>query len=263
MIALSIIITLLVLVAAAYTDIKKREVPDWLSYSFIAVAIAAASAKSLIESSFSPLISSLSGLAIFFILANIFYYGKLFAGGDAKLLMGIGASLGIDISFLSNVLISGGVYGVLYSFGLASFNARAFGKELKKIKMPILPFALLALIAIIAAILIAPVFYFAAAVSIISPLLYVFVTSVERAALIKIVHPSKLTEGDWLAEDVKISKRTIKANFEGLSKKEILFLMKHKKPVKVKYGLPFVPVFLIAFLAELLIGNLFLLILGI
>ena len=263
MIEISIVITLLVLIAATYTDIKKREVPDWLSYSFIAVAIAAASAKAIIESSFSPLILSLSGLAIFFILANIFYYGKLFAGGDAKLLMGIGASLGIDISFLSNVLIAGGVYGMLYSSGLAIFNANAFRKELKKIKMPILPFAVLALIAIIAAILIAPVFYFAAAVAIISPLLYVFVTAVEKAALIKMVHPSKLTEGDWLAEDVRINKRTIKANFEGLSKNELSFLMKHKKPVKVKYGLPFVPVFLIAVLAELFIGNLFMIILGI
>ena len=77
------------------------------------------------------------------------------------------------------------------------------------------------------------------------------------------VSPAVLTEGDWLAEDVRISKRTIKANFEGLSKKEISFLMKHKKSVKVKYGLPFVPVFLIAFLAELFIGNLFMIILGI
>ena len=90
-----------------------------------------------------------------------------------------------------------------------------------------------------------------------------FTIAVEKSALIKSVSPEKLTEGDWLLKDVKIGKTVIKADFDGLSKKDIALIKKANKAVMIKYGLPFVPVFLLAFITELVFGNLFLIALGI
>jgi Flp pilus assembly protein protease CpaA len=264
MIEITLIIAFLVLLAASITDIKKNEVPDWLSFSFIAVAFIIAVSKSVIYSDSSFILKSLLGFAVFFVIANLFYFGKLFAGADAKLLIGMGALLGIDFSFLANLLIIGGFYGLIYAAVLASLNFKKTNQELKKMKIPLLPFFIIFIFSLITAILFKSViFYFIAFLAIFSPLLYAFAFAVEKAALIKLVKPEKITEGDWLANDITVKGKTIKATFEGLSKSDISLIKKAKKSVIIKYGLPFVPVFLLAFLAEIIFGNLLLRILGI
>jgi len=261
---ISLIICLAALLAASFTDIKKREIPDWISYSFIALALAAAAAESVVYSKPYFILNSAAGLALFFILANIFYYAKVFAGGDAKLMMGLGAALGIDFNFLANILVVGGVYGIVYSAALAFSNFKNFRKEAKKVNLPLFYFILAsALIFASALILNYSFLYMFAALVLFLPLLYLFSFSVEKSSLIKSVPPEKLTEGDWLAADVTIKGKTIKASFEGLSKSDIALIKKSKKNVLIKYGLPFVPVFLLAFLAELIAGNLLFVIIGI
>jgi len=259
MLSISLIIAFLAILVAAITDIKRREVPDWLSYSFIAVAVVIALSETIAYGDWSFILKSLSGLAVFFILANLFYYGKLFAGGDAKLLMGIGASLGIDQTFLLNTLIVGGIYGLIYSITLAIVNFRKMKKEIKNVRLPIAIFAVILLISVLLAIIFNPLFYFIAVLAFFLPLIYAFTLAVEKVALIRMVDCNQITEGDWLAKDVKIGKNIIKANFEGLTKAQIKIIQKAHKKVLIKYGLPFVPVFLIAFILELIIGNLFLL----
>ena len=66
--------------------------------------------------------------------------------------------------------------------------------------------------------------------------------------MVKTVSGNKLCEGDWLVKDVKVGKKTIKADWDGLSLEDIK-IMKHLRRVKIKEGLPFVPAFLIAFLS--------------
>jgi len=61
----------------------------------------------------------------------------------------------------------------------------------------------------------------------------------------KISPPSKLTEGDWIEQNVKIGKTTIKKSVHGLSLKEIKLLKKYKKSILIKEGIPFTPAFLI------------------
>jgi len=258
MIDIGILIVLVALIIATYTDIKKREVPDWLSYSFIAVALITALVQTVVFGRFIFIINSLIGLAVFFAIANILYYGKMFAGGDAKLLIGMGAALGTDFSFLINLLVLGGVYGLVCSFVLAITNIKGLKKQLKKVKINVIPFAIIVVLSIACAFIFnMPIFYFMVAFSIISPMLLVMAIAVEKACLIRFVSPEKLSEGDWLAENIRINKRIfIKAKFEGLSKKEIKLLKKANKKVRVKYGLPFVPVFLLAFIAEIFLGNL-------
>jgi hypothetical protein len=77
--------------------------------------------------------------------------------------------------------------------------------------------------------------------------LYVFAKGLETVSMIRDVSGSELREGDWLVDDVKVKGKTIKSDWDGLSLEDIK-LLKGKKKVKIKDGLPFVPAFLIAFL---------------
>ena len=90
------------------------------------------------------------------------------------------------------------------------------------------------------------------------PYLLIFVKSVENSCMITEISPDKLTEGDWLFKPIKAGKTVIMPKWEGLNSKEIALIKRSKiKSIRIKQGLPFVPVFLIAllisFFANLLI----------
>ncbi len=75
--------------------------------------------------------------------------------------------------------------------------------------------------------------------------------------MIKVVKTQELVEGDWLAQQAKIGKKILKPNKKGLSIKEIRLIRKYYKKIKIKEGLPFVPVFLVAAIVSLFYGNAF------
>jgi len=80
---------------------------------------------------------------------------------------------------------------------------------------------------------------------------------VEEACMIKEIPGKKVTIGDWLYEEIKVGKKRIKPNWEGLDEKEVKLLSRVKK-VKIKYGIPFVPSFLFAFILLILLKDYFL-----
>jgi len=254
-----LIIAIIWLAAASFTDLKKREVANWLSFSLIAIALAVRASESIIAGNAQPILTSVIGLAIFFVIANVLYFGKIFAGGDAKLLMAMGAVIP-GAAFLSNFLIIGGVYGLIYSFGLAIIHRKAFSSGLKKInkKTSCLMIFIFAVF-ILGLILKIPIIYIITATIILIYYLHVFVKTVEKSCLIRKVSPQKLTEGDWLFKDIKIRGKTLKASFHGLTQKQINLIKKNKKLVQIKYGIPFIPVFLIAFLLTYYFDNILLL----
>ena len=90
-------------------------------------------------------------------------------------------------------------------------------------------------------------FYFGVLFFLIS-YLYVYAKSVDECCMVRKINVKNLTEGDWLYEDVKLGKKIIKQNWEGLSKKEIELIQGKHKKVLIRQGIPFVPVFLISFL---------------
>ena len=66
--------------------------------------------------------------------------------------------------------------------------------------------------------------------------------------MIEKVKVKDLREGDWLYKDIKIGKKIIKADWGGLSKKDIMSIRRNKKFVKIKQGIPYSPVFLFSFI---------------
>ena len=73
----------------------------------------------------------------------------------------------------------------------------------------------------------------------------------------ELIPVKKLTEGDWIAKDVVVKGKKICGPKDlGISRKQISRLSKlNIKKVLVKYGMPFVPSFLLAFIITLLWGN--------
>jgi Flp pilus assembly protein protease CpaA len=246
---------------ATIQDLRKREVANWLNFSLIIFALGARFFYSLFYSgNFNFLYQGLFGLSIFLVLGNLFYYLKIFAGGDAKLMIALGPILPFSNAFLSNLkffgiflcifFIVGSIYGLCSSFFLAFKNSDKFKREFsKQIKLnkrlfySSFPFAILFLFLgffeFFAVYFALVVFAF--------PFLYVYAKSVEEGSMIYNVEVSELTEGDWLYKDIQVGKKTIEAKWEGLSKAEIMLIRKKLKKVKIKRGIPFVPVFLISF----------------
>jgi prepilin signal peptidase PulO-like enzyme (type II secretory pathway) len=157
--------------------------------------------------------------------------------------------------FLFLLMLSGSIYGIVFSAVLYIKNFRAVNKKIsrelseKRFKL-FLFFGFLCILFFYFSWLF---LYFGILIVLIS-LLYSFAKGLEDCSMIKEISGKNLREGDWLAEDVKIGTRTIKANWEGLGIKEIKLLSK-KNRVKIKEGMPFVPAFLIAFLLYVFLGD--------
>ncbi|MGV8169162.1 MAG: prepilin peptidase [Candidatus Nanoarchaeia archaeon] len=286
------IIPLIILVALIYasrTDIKTREIPDTLSLGLIFLGIAIASGTSILFWSYKPLLMSIIGLAIGTGIALLFYYTGQWGGGDAKVLMGLGSLIPLQFIqgntgiaefviwnaypifgvFLINLLFFGAFYGVFWIFWLAVKNWKTFHllfrearQERKMLNVRRIFLGVIILFAAVVLIL-KPDFFIIAGVYVILLLmligiyLHMIIKIVEKNYMIKKISVAKLTEGDWVIEKVKIkdAEKHIYTK-TGISEKGIKMLKKMgKKNVAVKEGVPFLPSFLMAYIALLIFGN--------
>jgi len=248
-------IAFIALAVASYTDLKTREVPDWLNYGLISVGLGLNLLFSAIFWKWNFIVNSVIGLIIFFIIAYLMFQFGQWGGGDSKMLMGLGALIGIDFfsgkipfmaNFFVNALFAGAVYGLIWSVSLAVKNKNKFAGEFKKTLKDekiiaakkwilILLFILILLIVFIneystkiilmsLALIIALTFY-----------VWVFVKSVEKACMLKLVHPNVLTEGDWIAKEIKVKGKYIAGPKDlGIEKKQINQLIKLYEQKKIK-----------------------------
>ncbi len=261
-----IILGIIWIIGAILQDMKRREVDNLWNFSLIAFALAYRIAVSIFTGNYWFIINGLIGFAIFLGLGNLFYYARLFAGGDAKLMISLGTILPLSYSWVVNVklfgffillfLLGGSIYALIYAFCLIIKNWNNFKKEFikqwdnyKKLFLIGLVFALLW--TLIAFLVSQTAFVLIGLVILSFPILYVFAKAVEESCMIKEVSWDKVTEGDWLYKDIKIKNRLIKANWEGVSKKELELIKKSKKKIMIKYGIPFTPSFLFGFVGLL------------
>ncbi|MFH1064402.1 MAG: A24 family peptidase [Candidatus Woesearchaeota archaeon] len=285
MIAESILFTivLIALLIGTYTDFKVREVPDWLNYGLIFVGIGLRLIFSIAYHDAGYLLEGIFGLGAFFVIAIVMFYGGQWGGGDAKMVMGLGALIGLKLSldafligFMINIVICGAIFGILFSIYLVALDFRCFAKEFNKrfkekkhekwvvwittvallVLSTVLPVQLKVSVVVLAGMLLLT-FY-----------MFVYLKAVEAASMIKWVSPDKLTEGDWIVEDVIVGGKKICGPKDlGIDMSQIKKLIRLSKQGKVKkvlvkYGIPFVPSFLLAFLLTYFLGNVIFNILG-
>lgn len=279
-----ILITIIWVIFASITDLKKREVPDWLSYSLIIIGIIFSLINSIIKSNFFLLIKPLIGFITFFIIGNLMYYSKQWGGGDAKLLMSFGIifasypefllnyfgpnlELPFTLILLINIIVIGALYGIIWSIYLSINNKQKFLKEFKflleknKKGRYIITISTILLI-ILSLFLERELRLFTISLA---SLLFVFfytslfIRSVENSCMFKKLEVEKLTEGDWVTEKVIIDGKLIYSPRNiGVTKEDIISLNKLKSRIKyvtIKEGIPFVPSFLIAIIVSLIFGS--------
>jgi len=87
----AVIISLLGLIVATYTDLKERIVPNKLNYALAILGLIVYGTQSYFETNPTPLIYSFLGMCIGFFFGWIMWKIGVFAGGDVKLFMGLGA----------------------------------------------------------------------------------------------------------------------------------------------------------------------------
>jgi Flp pilus assembly protein protease CpaA len=246
------------IIIALFQDLKRREVDYWLNLFLLLASLSYIFYKAIFENNYSIIILTGFILAIMFLIMNLFYYSRIFGGGDACLLFAMSAffiggnftesiiNIGIFVLLL---MISGSIYGIIYSLVLYSQNFQSVNKEIrknfKKSRSLIILFVIIGFCLFIFSSL--SVFTLFSFLIILFPFLYVFARGLEKVSMTRIISGKELREGDWLAKDEKIKNKVIEYSWEGLTKEDVKLLSKKKK-IKIKEGLPFVPAFLIAFI---------------
>lgn len=272
-----IIITLAALVSSTITDIKTKEVPDWISYSLIFSGLSIRLVYSLIFSNYYYFIYGLIGFGSMFLLGNILYHLKQWGGGDAKLAMGLGSTLATKpvylqesiLPFLLTLIISifiiGSIYGLFWSIILIIKNPKKFKEEFSKLNSQNYKIIKISTV-VLSAFLISFSFYlnnFKLASFILSfllliyPYLFIAIKSLENIHFYMYKETERLVEGDWIAKDIKFKNEIVFQKKElGIEKKDINSLIKlGVKKVLVKEGIPFVPPFLVGTILALIFGN--------
>jgi len=282
------------LAVGTFTDIKTREVPDWVNYSLIFAAFGARIIYSVGMHDYYILLSGIIGFLIFMGLAYLMFYTGQWGGGDAKMIMGLGAFIGLEISqifhqsllaifnmplisFFTNIIFVGAFYGLLWSFVISIWKRKIFLPEFNKIitkeKKTKLTVMIVSFIIIIAGAIsyfsdkmISSILIIIGIMPIAAFYMYVYVKAIENSCMIRSVEPKELTEGDWIVEDIIVKgKRICGPKDLGIEKKQIqkligLYSKKMVGKIKVKDGIPFVPSFLAAFIITMIYGNIIFLI---
>ena len=267
--SLEIILTLTAIIAlliASYSDLKIREVPDWVSYGLIFAVLGIRLIYSLSNWDWTIIFSGILGFTTFFILAFGLYKAHQWGGGDSKLLMGMGAVIGItfpfDLSswnlllFFLSLLFLGAIYGIFWMVYIAIIKWKefviSFTKHLKQHRITQISVWTVSLLLLIFVFNIFPKIWQLSLFIVAAFYLFLFVLSVESGCLFNKVHIQKLTPGDWLAEDLKKDEKIVR--MKTLVKKDIWSLRSLHAKGKVHYvtireGIPFIPSFLFAYLA--------------
>src|SRR3989344_5991 len=265
-----IVFGLIWIIGAVLQDLHRREVDNLWNFSLIGIALAYRAAVSVFGWNYWFLLNGFIGLGVFLLLGNLFYYSRLFAGGDAKLLIALGPILPLSYNWLVNLkifgifillfLIGGSVYALFYSFVLMANNFNTFKKEFSK---QFISKSNLILIFLVFAIAWTIFMFFIGEKSLILigfiillfPILLVFSKSIEEVCLVKEIYSNKLTVGDWLYEDIIVGGRRIKSNWEGVSKNELrLIKTEYRRKILIKQGIPFTPGFLIGYVGLIIVS---------
>jgi len=276
-----VLIALIYLIFASVSDIKTREVPDWLSYSLIITGLGLRAFYSIESKEIMYFLYGLIGGGIFLGIGLLMYYCKQWGGGDVKLMSALGVIFGsapkisflnpnLDLPFLAvlfiNILFVGALYGLIWSFILFLNNRKIVWDKFKKLfgmkefRTRRILFYAFSFILIIMSFFFENsfriMFLILAFLMFILYYVLIFVKAVDDCCMIKEISTSRLTEGDWILKNVYYGgKMLYNPERLGLTEKYLEKLKKYKIKVLVKEGIPFVLSFLMGLIISLILGN--------
>lgn len=241
---------------AALQDLKRREVDNWLNLFLFFSGFLYILSQTFHYSEPSFLINFAFLVFLMFGLAYLFYFARVFAGGDCKLLFAVTPLL-VSVDFIQSfqnvaffsisLLFLGALYGSIWIFGLflsdLKKNLRDFYLSVKKSFSYILLTFLIFLLGFIDKL-------FFSFFILINILIFIFFISkvVEKNSLIRKVYSKDLREGDWLDKPILFKGKKFQYSFDGLSLEDIFSLKFYKKEILIKDGIPFAPVFIFSWI---------------
>jgi Flp pilus assembly protein protease CpaA len=255
------------IIIATLQDLKRREVDDWLNLFILFSGIVFIFYRAIFEKNVSLVFQLGFSLVIMFVIINLLYYSRIFAGGDAKLLMAmtpffIGAKFSLTMlnvgMFLLFLFFFGSLYGIIYSLFLYFRCFRSVNSEIaKKFSNVSMKYYILVAILFLVLSFFDLIFLVFVILVLLFPVMHVFAVALESVCMVRIVSSRDLREGDWLVKDIRVGKKVVKSDWDGISASDIK-LLQRKKKVLIKDGLPFVPAFLIAFFGYVFLKELIL-----
>lgn len=138
---LDLIISFIALIICAYTDIKKRTIPNSITIPLIPIGFIYSVMLYGIEEGLKSQLWLIPLFVVCFILFKLHQVG----GGDAKLMLGIGSLLGIENSLLLFLLTF--IVSWFYALYIFLKNRRIKGGSLKEKQKIMIPLAFTMLIA--------------------------------------------------------------------------------------------------------------------
>ena len=265
-------------IVASYTDFKIREVSNTLSFGLIGTMLLLRVAYAFQAQDFSSLWGCLLAGGAFLVLGTIFFYTRQWGGADVKIMTAYGIGFGtliegmqpahvafwpFAVTLIMNFFLVALVYTLGYAFVMAWKNPkvikeyRASVKSVEYIVGAALFFSILMLAftyTMFFWMLSVPVLWF----------LTKFLKAVEKNCMYKIRKVEALVEFDVPEEDIMVGEKVIvdHKNPNGMTKaqvKKIIKLVgegKLPKRIKVKWGVPLIPVFPVSLLISLFYGDL-------
>ncbi|MBI2449898.1 prepilin peptidase [Candidatus Pacearchaeota archaeon] len=240
---------------ASVQDIKEREIDNILNFSLLALGLSWGAFNAVFSHNYLILLYAVLGFFIFLAIGNLFYYSRVFAGGDAKLLIALGPFIFIGSNIIQNLeyafyfillfLIVGSLYGLVYSMivSIRNFNefSKHFKQEISRKKFLLFISFIFFIIFLAISFYVNQIFLFIAFLFLVSPFLFLYARSVEKGSMIKEIDYESVREGDWLYKTIKIRGKIINPSWSGLSKKDVALIKKARKNVVIRDGIPFVP----------------------
>ena len=247
-----IILALTALIIGSYTDFKIREIADWISFGLVFSALGVRLISSLVTKNPFIFVEGLWAAGLMFGVSAILFYTGQWGGGDAKLLIGMGAIIGIPLPYFNSlktilysnlvlfffaIIFCGAIFSLLFSVYLIIINYKKFKKEFivqkpknklykisKIFSAAFLLFSTYLLIFIdayigITAMLFSVMFFCLGLISVI-------LKAVENSSMI-IPHKAKdLVEGDWIDEPILLNNKTILKK-KVITLKDLILIQKH------------------------------------
>jgi len=260
-----IVAALIVLTYTTLVDIRTREIPDEWSMGLIVFSLLVSAFISYSIGSFDAIVSGLVGWGVAYVFGYTLYRMGQWGGGDTKILEGLGALHGFwfgwnfMIYFVLNILFVGAMYGIGYAVYLAVKKWDKMQFDFRYAKYSTVGILFIWLIGFV----IVP-FSFAYVgllfLLLLIPFTHVFLKGVQEKGMMDDILVEKLTEGDWLVDDVVVDgKIIVKRQGMGLSLDDITKLKKaNVKSVALRIGMAFMPSIFLAYVLTLVIKTHFL-----
>ncbi|MDD5181737.1 MAG: A24 family peptidase [Candidatus Nanoarchaeia archaeon] len=256
-----------VLIVASINDLKTREVPDYVSYMLLGIAIILRLLWFVAEGNANIILWAPISFSVLFLFSYLMYRAGQWGGGDVKVMMGLSVllswfpwgTLPFFVDFFLNSLIIGAFYGLISVCLIGILHWDKLRKQLLTVDYVLLPAIVIAVILVFR--FVPLLFAILISLIIVAVGLFRYFRVIESNFLNKEIDVEQLTEGDWLLHDVKVGgKNVVKKRDVGLLTEDLKKLRQLKrqgklKKVSIKVGIPFVPAFLISLIVTLAFGN--------